>query len=305
LASRASFLTIRARLAILPYEPGAAQQIDPMIALPAISLAAALAGLERLGHAPEALLEQTGLSPEQLAEPFAVVPDTAFVAVWTAAFAADPDPALPLRAGLATPFGAFGVLDHLVGASHSIGEAMQTLALFFRLVSATVSLELRHDDGDSVWLVNTPPALSDAVSDSWTLAIILGRMRSVAPAFGVRLVALTQSQSLAESASTLLQAPVACGQARAGLLLAAEAWRAPLDTANPALFATLRALAERADVRAFTEDPLRQRLADELDSAIEAGFCSARGAARWARSPTTSATASRAPSTAPSSAGPG
>jgi hypothetical protein len=121
-----------------------------MPAIPSVTVSAALAGFTALGMQPDALLHHVGLRHDQLADPFGAVPYAAFERLWAAACTLQPDPTLPIRAGLATPFGAFGVLDHLVGASHTVGEAMQTLTLFFRLVAATATLEIQHADGDSL-----------------------------------------------------------------------------------------------------------------------------------------------------------
>jgi AraC-like DNA-binding protein len=239
------------------------------LALPAVTISAALAGLDAVGCPSDMLLQSAGVRHEQLADPFAVVPDAAFRRLWAAALAHDPDPALPVRAGMATPFGAFGILDHLVGAAQTVGEAMQTLALFFRLVSTTITLELRHAGGDSIWLINTPPSPTDRVSDAWTLALIVGRMRTVSEQFVVEQLLLVGSSSgEAARLAELFQAPVVQEQVRSGLRLRPGAWRARLHTTNPALYATLHTLATRADVAAFTADPLQHALRSQLDSAF-------------------------------------
>jgi AraC-like DNA-binding protein len=241
------------------------------LVLPAVTVTAALAGFEALGHSPAELLRRAGLRREQLADPFAGVPDAAFGRLWAAAFALQPDPNLPIQAGLATPFGAFGILDHLVGSAHTVGEAMQTLALFFRLVSTTITLELRHDAGDSLWLVKTPSSLDDAISDAWTLALLVGRMRSVCASFTVEQLALTRpDDGQAGPVGMMLGTEVMLGAPRAGLRLRHGVWREQLHSADPVLYATLHTLAARTDIAAFAADPLQHALRDQLDAAIKA-----------------------------------
>jgi AraC-like DNA-binding protein len=242
------------------------------LAIPAVTISAALAGLAALGQPTEPLLASAGVRREQLDEPFAVVPDAAFDRLWMAALTHDPDPTLPVRAGLATPLGAFGVLDHLVSAAHTLGEAMHTLALFFRLVSATITLDVTNSEGGSLWINNNPAAPTDPLSDAWTLALLVGRIRALAEPFGVREVALAQPASAADNQySTLFQTSVVFGQPRAGLRLMPDSWRAPLRSANPALYATLHALASRADIQTFVADPLQYVLGAQLDTSLEAG----------------------------------
>jgi AraC-like DNA-binding protein len=251
-------------------------QTTMALALPAITISAALAGMHALGYAPAPLLAAAGLQREQLDEPFGVVPDAAFGRLWAAVLTRDPDPTLPVRVGLATPFGAFGLLDHLAGSTHSVGEALHTLAVFFRLVSATVSLDLTHHAGDQVWLVNSPVAATDTVSDQWTLGLMLGRTRALATGFVVQRVCLICPSTPAdERYRALFDSEVVFGQKRSGLTLAPGTWRAPLSSANPSLHATLRALAAQVDVRAFTDDPLGYALRLQLDDALNSGQFSA------------------------------
>lgn len=70
------------------------------------------------------------------------------------AFAHDSSPDLPIRTGLAVPYGAFGLLNHIVENSETVGEAYHSLRLFLWLVATGISLEFEHNNGDWVWIVN-------------------------------------------------------------------------------------------------------------------------------------------------------
>jgi AraC-like DNA-binding protein len=237
------------------------------LAIPAATIRALSAGLVALGYAREELLGHAGLLPNELERPFAVVPDTAFGQIWAAAFAADPSPDLPVRVGLVTPMGAFGLLDHLIASARTVGEGLYTLQLFFRLAAATIRLTIEHQDGDSVGIVNDPPAPGDPISDAWTLALIVGRMCAVADV-KIALVDLTLPQGDPARFEEHFGAPVRLGRSLSRLYLGDGVWRQPLRTTDTPLHATLRSLAEQAEIRAFIVDPLgdvlRKTIADGM-----------------------------------------
>ena len=97
-----------------------------------------LAGFEALGLDTDAILRGAGLTRAQIDDPYAGFPEGLFEVIWRQAFLQDPRPDLPTRAGLAVPFGAFGLLDHLGASSQTVGEAFHTLRLFFWLVATGV-----------------------------------------------------------------------------------------------------------------------------------------------------------------------
>jgi AraC-like DNA-binding protein len=240
--------------------------------IPAVTVAAALSGFEQIGLDTASMIAAVRLDPQQLRHPDGVVADEVFGRLWALAFAQRPQPDLPAQAASATPFGAFGPLDHLVASAHSVGEGLHTLRLFFRLVSATVQLRFDHTAGDWVWLINEPSGPADAISDQWTLALIVQRLRAVVEDFRVQEVWLTQNAALpAEVFQTHFDAPVRLGQARSGLHLGAGVWRAAINSANPALHGTLRALAERIEIQQFAADPLGYAIRARLPEALRRG----------------------------------
>lgn len=244
--------------------------------IPVITLSAVLAGFEALGLDTDALLQAIGMERQQLADPYTSVPNEAVRLLWMAAFAQDPRPDLPARAGVATPSGAFDVLDHLVSSAQTVGEGLHTLRLFFRLVAATIRIELAHGAEDWLWLVNNPPMPWDVISHQWTLAIVVQRFGAMVPGFAVAEVHLTQPPSLpAATFETHFGAPVRLGQPQSGMRLQPGVWSLPISTTNLALHTTLRTLAERIEVKAFQDDPLRYMVQARLPEAIQAGTYSA------------------------------
>ena len=56
-------------------------------------------------------------------------------------------PNLALRLAMVVPIGAYPLLDYLVVTSDSVGEGLQQLARYFRLVGNPVVLEAREGTG--------------------------------------------------------------------------------------------------------------------------------------------------------------
>lgn len=240
--------------------------------VPAVTISALLAGLEHAGFAVDPLLARLGLQRSQLADPYSAIPRDLLPQIWDWACAQDGRAELPALVAAATPFGAFGLIDHLVASSDTVGAGLQSLRLFFRLVSQTISLELDHHDADRLWLINSPIRSGDRISDQWVLALIDRRLRTLVPGFALQQVSLSQpADRPADGLAALFSAPVRLGQPRSGFALAPGVWRLPIGGADSSLHTTLRSLAERVDVRAFAGDPLLFAIRTRLPDALRAG----------------------------------
>ncbi len=247
--------------------------------LPAATLSAMLAGFDALGLDTNAILRGAGLTRTQIDDPYAGFPEGLFEVIWRQAFLQDPRPDLPTRAGLAVPFGAFGLLDHLGASSQTVGEAFHTLRLFFWLVSTGIDLKFTHAAGDWMWVINEQPGTGAIISDQWTLALFVQRFREKKSA-KFEEVHLTQPSTLPASVyAKLLGLPVQLDQPRSGLKLAPDVWNAPLATADPMLRRTLLTLAERVDIQAFEEAPLGYVVRTRLAEMLPAGQSSAEAIA--------------------------
>ncbi len=247
--------------------------------LPASTLSAMLAGFDAIGLDTDAILRATGVTRAQIDDPYAGFPDRLFELFWRQAFLQDPSPDLPTRSGLAVPYGAFGLFDHLVANSQTIGDGFHTMRLFFWLVSTGIQLEFTHDDGDWVWIVNEHFDPGAAIGDQWTLALFVQRFREKE---GVEFeeVHLTQPPTLpAQLYSELLQLPVTLGQPHSGLRLSPGTWSQPVSSADPMLRQTLLGLAERVDIQAFEEAPLGYIVRTRLAEMLPAGQTSAEAIA--------------------------
>ena len=175
------------------------------------------------------------------------------------------------------PFGAFGLLDHLVASAGTVGEGLEALRDYFRLVAASIRLHFeRTAIGDWAWIENEPAGPEDAISDEWTLAVLLARFGCRVEGFRVLEVRLTRAPTAPPDVyAQALGTDVRLGRPRSGMRLAPGVWERPLPAADPALHATLEALAARADVRAYEAAPTRYAVQARLPDALRTGQASA------------------------------
>lgn len=248
---------------------------SPATLVPALTLNAALVGLQALGLDPDRVLAPVGLVREQLSQPFASVPVVALSQLWTSALELRPDPALPIEAGLCVPLGEFGILDHLVASASRVGEMFHLLNLFFWLGSTNLSLDFSHDQGDWVWIDSDPRDPNRSVIESWTLALILRRFGEHLPGFAVDEVRLSEKPFDTRPIAERLRTPVHAGQDRTGFLLAPGVWGLPNQRADASLHATLRTVAERVEFREFEHRPLIYAIRTRLPEALQQGAFSA------------------------------
>lgn len=240
--------------------------------IPAITIKAALTGFEELGIAKEVLLETVLLSEETLNDPYAAVPDLIFEQIFVQAFKLNPDPTLATKAALAIPYGEFGLLDHLVNTANTLGEGLHMLNLFLWLVATGITLEFEHSDGDWVWVLSDPKTDSDTISTQWTLALILNRMKSRIPSFSITNVHLSQPSKTPQDKATfeaLWNTPVLLGAKKTGFKLGEGVWQLNNKNAAPDLKETLQTLAERIDIKQFTEAPLSYAVKARLPKALQ------------------------------------
>lgn len=242
--------------------------MEPLI--PAITVKAALDGFAELGMDQVEMMAAVGLAAHQLEDPFGSVPNGQYEQLWTQAFLRDPRPTLPSRAGMAVPFGAFGIVDHLVASADSIGEGLQMLSLFLRLVSTNLTLRFEHTPDDWVWVRNEPCDKSAALTEEWTLAVITQRFKQRLSAFRIERVHLTTNTSAdAADFEAVWGVPVRLGEPESGIQLSPGVWGSPNEDADPALRETLLAVAERVEVKQFDVAPLVYVIRTRLPEALE------------------------------------
>jgi AraC-like DNA-binding protein len=202
------------------------------------------------------VLAREGLSLAALEDPDCRLPAPTVMAIWKALRERTGDPALQLVAPTSLPFGAYRVIDFLVGASATVGEGIGQFARFFGLIADAVELTIEsRRDGHCLCLAREDGNPVPPVYVDYVFAALVSRVRMrIRPDLRVARVELRQ----AEPADTgpywdVFCAPVRFDAAADRLCFAAEEWRLRIEGADAALARLLeehaRILAERTPQR--------------------------------------------------------
>lgn len=196
------------------------------------------------------LLKAAGLARELLDDPDARLPGPVVLGIWNALRQRAADPTLQLVAPTSLPFGAYRVIDYLVGASATVGDGIRRFARFFHLIADAMCLGIESDrEGPCLCLAMADGGPVPPVYVDYVFAALVTRIRmQIRPALRVREVALRQ----AEPPSTapyreVFRAPVRFGAVDDRLCFSDEEWDAPMDSADAAL---ARLLEEHARILA-------------------------------------------------------
>lgn len=209
---------------------------SPSIA--ATSTLAMVRTAELRGFRVSDLLEAAGVDRAFLDDPDARLPAATVLALWAALRERTADPVLQLAAPVSLPFGAYRVIDYLVGASATVGEGIARFARFFRLIADAVCLDVESGGGEQRLCLRmadggpVPPVYVDYV-----FAALVGRIRlRIRPELAVLRVDLRQPEPLAAAAyPEVFRAPVVFGSLADRLCFTPAEWGARLATADPAL----------------------------------------------------------------------
>lgn len=234
--------------------------------LPAAGLSALLAAFAELGLDRAALDAAVGVSLPS--DPTARVPAALYEKAWTEAARQDHADDLALRAGLAAPFGAFGLVDYLCGSAATVAGGFESLITHFRLVSTDNQIvveavgTLRRVSVRP--LVPLPPYV-----DEFTLAVLIGRFRRLTGGrFQPARLLLRREVASRAARAALPYCTVAGSQPVSAFEVAASHWALPIDTADRFLHDTLTSLAGSLPTSgarsAPVENALRARLRDAL-----------------------------------------
>jgi AraC-like DNA-binding protein len=210
----------------------------PPPTIAATSTLAMVCTAEGRGVGTADLLEAAGITRAVLEDPDARLPAPAVLGIWNALRQRTADPVLQLAAPTSLPFGAYRVIDYLVGASATVGEGIRRFARFFRLIADAITLTVDQDQGEYRLSLATadggpvPPVYADYV-----FAALVSRIRMrIRPALEVRRVEFRQPEPRATAPYVeTFRAPVRFGAAADRLCFGSEEWEAPMDSADAAL----------------------------------------------------------------------
>lgn len=242
----------------------------PQLILPVASRALVTACRE-LGLDPRPWLEQVGLTERALYQPDLRIPARVGDQLWQAAVEATLEPALGVRVALATAFGTFRVLDYLGSSASTLGEGLARVATYFPLIDPRGRLQVvaRPDGTVELQFEGTDGRVLAPAAQEYTLTLLSMRARHAAGQQGqVSGVSFT----FAAPRSTTVYERALSVRPRFGARVAAlhfgqAAWAAPVQSADPALFATLDAFAREASAQA-NGDPLVSTLQRVLSESL-------------------------------------
>jgi AraC-like DNA-binding protein len=259
------------------------EMAKPPITIAVTSTLAMVRTAEARGFHTADLLYEAGITRDTLEDPDARLPGPAVLALWSALRERTADPVLQLAAPISLPFGAYRVIDYLVGASATVGDGIRRFAQFFRLIASAVALSI-EEVGEEYRVCLTmadgtpvPPVYVDYV-----FAALVSRIRMrIRPELAVSRVDLRQADPVAAAAYVhTFGCPVQFGAEADRLCFSREEWSAPQDTADAAL---ARLLEEHARILSRRIPFPDSRFEAEVQKAIAAVLpegCSAGAVAR-------------------------
>ncbi|TNE50021.1 MAG: AraC family transcriptional regulator [Deltaproteobacteria bacterium] len=180
------------------------------------------------------------------------------MSLWEHAQQLSKTPHLFVRAGLAVPFGSFGLVDHLVFTADTVEDGLLQLQKYIPLVSSTTRLEYAEVEDDiEVRIYNRPYfPLHDHV-DRWLLGMFIKRAREMlGEDFEFPMVFLRPLQKRDPTLDDIVGTPVLPHPMYTGVRLSKEAWQSPAPNTDPALHLSLQKAAEEMMFQRFSSAPI-------------------------------------------------
>lgn len=213
---------------------------------------------ESRGHDTADVLRSVGLARAQVEDPDARLPAPAVLAVWKALHELTGDPAMQLVAPQSLPPGAYKVIEYLLAASATVGDAVQRFARYFRLISDIITLSVEQAgphwcltlsmmDGAAV-----PPMYVDYVFAALTQRIRLSVRRDLRVA---RLDLRRPTPAATAPYTECFRAPVVFGAPCDRLSFTVAEWRTPTDNPAPTLARILEEHARTLEQQLPTASP--------------------------------------------------
>jgi len=234
--------------------------------VPAITVEAALEAFRELGLDERRLRAEANVTALGL-DSGALLSSAVWEQLWSSVHRELRRDELALQAGLALPFGAFGLVDYLAASADTLGASCEALAQHFHRISCETSLEIEERPGEyRLELVVTEAAEGTLAGEEFTLGTLVGRFRARVDGFSIAAVQLRRARpARCERFAELLGAPVSFGHAVTALCLQAHMRDAAVSSSDPWLRRTLESLLPHTDsVRSPLEQSLRSSLRELL-----------------------------------------
>jgi AraC-like DNA-binding protein len=202
-----------------------------------------LTAFESLGLDAAWLCERASIDRALLDDPDRYLEPSALSALWSSAWERWGRGDLGLRAGVAVPLGALGVLDYLVATAATAGDGIGQACRYFALETTMVRYQIKRVQSDGVHLEMGPPAaaalLPPLVRD-YGFAAITSHMWMSAGVVPARVDLL--GSLLADEADyrEVFRSDVRSGRAANAIVFSDSDWEKPMPSHDSALGALLR-----------------------------------------------------------------
>ena len=265
-----------ARRAMTPHDnrvtPGAtlARSIRPAVeAHDTRELRGMLRVLAELGYDLDALLATAGLQREDVENPDAVIAPSACAAVFAAAHRERRVPNLPLQLAVHTPVGTTPLLDYLIVSSDTVGQGLDRLARYLRIVNPGIRLVV-SGDSNPVRVAVERASGSFEVELTVALSLLRFRRETDEQLRAVHACFTHEPDDVAEYAE-VLGCPIRVRASWNGWALSKTAMSVPLRRRDPALRRWLERQAAGVLTRLPTDGDARDDVRRALSSQLTAG----------------------------------
>jgi AraC-like DNA-binding protein len=260
------------------------KQRDGLVSVSVRSVRPVVEHARRLGLDADAVLAAAGVDEAVLGDGDARMPHEAALAVWREAVRASRDEAFGIHAAEQIRPGAFDVLDYAIRSSATLGEGLERLVRYHRVLhdTAVVRLDVK---GPRAVLTHAVPGDPAGLPRHVAEFIVAGWLVVARQATGLELAPLevrfrhSPPAHLGEH-RRVFRAPLRFDDASSGVVLARELLAAPLVKADPGLCAVLerhvRALLARIPGATPLTERVRQLVAQELSAGVPSAAAIAR-----------------------------
>ena len=192
-----------------------------------------LGALEQLGYDLDGPLASAGLQRSDLEDPDAYVSPSACALMFARVRQQRRVPNLALHLALRTPIGTTPLLDYLIVSSDSVGQGLQRLARYLRLVNPAIRVAINDTEDPAVVVVDSG---GDTFGAELTIALSVVRfMRETDDQLSAAYVTFTHDLDDVSEYARVMRCPIRAGASANAWALSREALRLPLRRRDPAL----------------------------------------------------------------------
>jgi AraC-like DNA-binding protein len=225
-----------------------------------------------MGLDAQAIFQRAGVARAQIDDPDGRIPLQTVADLWEAAIVLTRDPGLGLKVAVATPFGAYRVIDFLAASASTVGEGLSAVARYFPLINSALGWEITVG-AERVRMALSHPVLPGALPRlpaEYTLAVTVLHCRKASgfdwPLEEVELAFEAPPSSTEHRA--VFGCPVRFGASANAFVLARSEWDRPTASGSSELLRALQAHADELLARLGTDQVVAARvqrlLVDEL-----------------------------------------